>query len=290
MRDDGTLSFSQREGYAEISTPLKLEQLPANVRIHIWNVLFAQLSLTHVRLPGGHAVVGQPWKDILKDLHMHHYNRPLDEWDRRLEAWRTELRNYIERHGFNYVFDLIEFIMRHPLCPPEFIEGVANVFSNSQLAYTIDVGPPPIILQATTPEEGDQLTENLKELRAAGLHAATTHLHSASKCINEGDWSGSIRESIHAVESVAKQVDPDGSQTLGAALDSLEKRGVLQHKALKKALSTLYGYTSDEKGIRHALLEEGKSNVTIDEAVFMLGACASFASYLWRKHKAANTQ
>ena len=29
------------------------------------------------------------------------------------------------------------------------------------------------------------------------------------------------------------------------------------------------------------------ADVTIDEAVFMLGACASFASYLWRKHQAA---
>ena len=47
------------------------------------------------------------------------------------------------------------------------------------------------------------------------------------------------------------------------------------------------GYTSDEQGFRHLLLNKAEDNVTIDEAVFMLGACASFASYLWRKHQAA---
>ena len=31
-------------------------------------------------------------------------------------------------------------------------------------------------------------------------------------------------------------------------------------------------------------VSEKPGTVHLDEAVFMLGACASFASYLWRKH------
>ena len=34
------------------------------------------------------------------------------------------------------------------------------------------------------------------------------------------------------------------------------------------------------------MLAPADSNVGVDEAVFMLSACASFASYLWRKHMA----
>ena len=52
---------------------------------------------------------------------------------------------------------------------------------------------------------------------------------------------------------------------------------------MHQGLEKLYGYTSDEQGVRHSLLDQGQSNVGQDEAVFMLGACASFASYLWRK-------
>ena len=47
----------------------------------------------------------------------------------------------------------------------------------------------------------------------------------------------------------------------------------------------MYGYTNDENGIRHALLEEGAAAVDLDDAVFMFGACASFAAYLVNRHK-----
>ena len=121
------------------------------------------------------------------------------------------------------------------------------------------------------------------------MDASTAHLRDASGCISDGDWAGAVRESIHAVESVARQLDPAASGTLGPALASLKKRGRL-HPALKKAFSELYGYTSDEQGIRHSRLDEAKSQVGQDEAVFMLGACASFASYLWRRHKAGDSR
>ena len=53
----------------------------------------------------------------------------------------------------------------------------------------------------------------------------------------------------------------------------LEKRIEL-HGALKKAFNSLYGYTSDANGIRHALLDE--ANLTFDEAKFMLVRGAHF--------------
>ena len=75
---------------------------------------------------------------------------------------------------------------------------------------------------------------------------------------------------------------------MGPALASLEQREAL-HPALKDAFAKLYGYASNEQGIRHALLDQSNARVGMDEAVFMLGACASFASYLWRKHGAGET-
>ena len=69
----------------------------------------------------------------------------------------------------------------------------------------------------------------------------------------------------------------------------LEKAGVLNHRALQEAFSKLYGYTNDENGIRHALLDEGAADVDLDDAVFMFGACASFAAYLVNRHKQLTT-
>lgn len=153
------------------------------------------------------------------------------------------------------------------------------------LAYAINTSPPPTILPAVTPDEGRTVVDALVTLRQAGLDGSAAHLRVASECINAGDWPGSVRESIHAVESVARQLDPEAAQTLGPALDSLEKRGAL-HPAFKGAFSKLYGYTSKERGVRHALLDRANAQVGRDEAVFMLGACAAFASYLWRRHAA----
>ena len=286
MNDSTPLTFSQREGYRELPAPLQLEHLPPAARTLIWNVLYEHLSeARHTDSVVEVDIVGQPWQSVLYALYVLHDVQPLDEWTADFARWRHDLRGRVERLPFNEVFDLIEFIMRQRKCPPSFVSLMSSMFKTCRLAYRIDVGPPPTIMPATTRTEGEELTTSLKALRAAGLHAATTHLHQAARCINDRDWAASIRESIHAVESVAKQIDP-AAKTLGPALNSLQRRGVLQHHALKEALSKLYGYTSDEQGIRHAL-DGDKANVTIDEAVFMLGACASFASYLWRKHQAA---
>ena len=62
--------------------------------------------------------------------------------------------------------------------------------------------------------------------------------------------------------------------TLGDALKKVPKL----HPALTKAFLALYGFTSDEDGIRHSLQDE--STLTYADAKFMLVACAGFVSYL----------
>jgi hypothetical protein len=66
-----------------------------------------------------------------------------------------------------------------------------------------------------------------------------------------------------------------GTTTLGPALAALEKQGHL-HGGLKAAFSSLYGYSSDEEGIRHALVFKEEAQVDEADALFMLGACASY--------------
>ena len=56
---------------------------------------------------------------------------------------------------------------------------------------------------------------------------------------------------------------------------------LLSHNALSESFQKLYGYTCDENGIRHSLLENGAANVGEEEALFMFGACA--CGYLCRK-------
>ena len=203
-----------------------------------------------------------------------------DSTDSLIHLYRTLI---LDELPFNNVFDLFQIIMRHPYCPTSFTTNVAGIFERCQLAYVVDTEHPATILPAATKQEGEAFINALTEFREAGLQGTETHLRKAAELVNQGDRAGAVRESIHAVESVARQLDPNAS-TLAPALTSLEKSGHL-HPALKEAFSKLYGYTSDEKGIRHSLLATETSAAGQDEALFMLGACASFASYRWRRHR-----
>ena len=277
-------SFSQAQGYEEIPGPLQLEELPRAARTQIWNLFFARLKKSMSTSNLGYGPwVGREWEDTMLAVHTRFDGLALDDW--RTDFWPIceKLRRRIETDPFNKVFDLIQFVVRQPRCSPGFITEMRRTFAECRLAYTIDAGPPPTIVPAARPEEGEAILESLQTLRQAGLDGSATHLREAAACINRGDWAGSVRDSIHAVESVARQLDPKAAKTLAPALKSLQQRGAL-HSALENAFGALYGYTSNEQGIRHALLDRTDAQVGQDEAVFMLGACASFASYLWRKH------
>lgn len=93
------------------------------------------------------------------------------------------------------------------------------------------------------------------------------------------DYKNCIKESISAVESICQIIVGDDKATLGGALKKLKDNGINIHAAMESAFSKLYGYTSDEGGIRHA---EGLfvSEVSFDEAKFMLVSCSAFVNYL----------
>ena len=93
------------------------------------------------------------------------------------------------------------------------------------------------------------------------------------------DYKNCIKESICAVESMCQIITKNDKATLGQALKSLKDSGLKIHPALEAAFSKLYGYTSDEGGIRHC---EGmfESDVSFEEAKFMLVSCSAFVNYL----------
>ena len=94
------------------------------------------------------------------------------------------------------------------------------------------------------------------------------------------DYANSIKESISAVEDICKEITGKPKATLADCLHVIDDKAPM-HAALKQALTKLYGYTSDEGGIRHAGLSGGE--VAFEEAKFMLVACSAFCNYLRAK-------
>lgn len=97
------------------------------------------------------------------------------------------------------------------------------------------------------------------------------------------DYENSIKESISAVESICCIITGEsGAQaTLGKTLKKLKENGIHIHKAMESAFSSLYGYTSDENGIRHGGIDF--TNAPPEDAKFMLVSCSAFVNYLIEK-------
>lgn len=102
------------------------------------------------------------------------------------------------------------------------------------------------------------------------------------------DYENSIKESISAVESMCCIITglTGGTATLGKALKKLKDNGIHIHSAMENAFSSLYGYTSDENGIRHGGIDF--TNAPSEDAKYMLVSCSAFINYLigkWSKVK-----
>lgn len=91
------------------------------------------------------------------------------------------------------------------------------------------------------------------------------------------DYPNSIKESILAIEGFCSLVVKKPG-TLGDHIKEIVNKHHL-HPAFGKMLLELYGYSSDESGIRHENIKKGHST-TFDEAKYILVLCCSTVNYL----------
>jgi hypothetical protein len=135
------------------------------------------------------------------------------------------------------------------------------------------------VVEITSAVEIKEIEEALRSpLDSVRSHLDTAIAHLSSR--DNPDYRNSVKESISAVEALARAVSQEPKATLGQLIKTLESHAGI-HPALKSAFSSLYGYTSDEGGIRHSLLQEAK--ITKTEAAFMLVACSAFVNYVVSK-------
>ena len=131
----------------------------------------------------------------------------------------------------------------------------------------------------------------IKEAKNSDFDSVKIHIDKALGLFAERrtpDYENSIKESISAVESMCCIITglSGKNATLGNTLKKLKENGVHIHQAMEKAFLSLYGYTSDEDGIRHGGIDF--RNAPSEDAKYMLISCSAFINYLtekWRKIK-----
>lgn len=123
--------------------------------------------------------------------------------------------------------------------------------------------------------------ETINKASLTSCEKINEHIDKAISYLSETgdkDYKNSIKESITAVETLASMIAKNDKATLGGLIDQIDKKKSI-HPALKEAIKKLYGFASDEPGIRHG--KEGEGNdVNYEEAEFVLVICSAITNYL----------
>ena len=280
------LSFSQREGKAPLPDPMRLQYLPIDFRNRVWRVMDDWIDRGRdLRYPRTSYEELAVMRQLVIEYAVSILHRPHDFMKHNPNEHRAFLRKIVLDGKYDQVLSLVEFVIRSSI-PPELGVALVQAFEVVPIAYSVEtVSDRPTIVPRFSKESGAATKQAIKEIENHGPEGAKAHLLNATEAINHNRYADAVRDSIHCVESVARTIDPKAQTKLSHALKSLENAGVLKHNALKVAFEKLYGYTSDEEGIRHSLLEEGSPDVDLEDAVFMFAACAAFSSYLVKRHQ-----
>lgn len=272
--------FSERKGLKKTRVEIQVNSIDEALRNRLWNVFLAyylQPMSASFHLQQMKLIMMKFWDSYLK--------LPINFAPESIgEIWK-ETGEFFKREWYE-LFDLLEFVVAHfpnEQVNEEFIK-ISNVIFEEELSAYRFVGKQ--ITQVTSAEEISEIEEALK----TPFKTVNTHLEHALKLMSDRkspDYRNSIKESISAVEAVCRIIAEDEKATLGQALDIIEKKGKIElHKALKRAFDSLYGYTSSAEGIRHSMLDE-KTNLSFEDAKFILVSCSAFINYLISKSSKA---
>ena len=273
--------FSQRICAVEASTVIQLESMSQPLRNSIWNFI---VSLFDDGESG--------WWRIAEQSSQFFFKLPVDE----LPSYNALRREWIKKQFYALtwyeVYDFVEFIVeryerardRQRYRKDQLRLILNSIFEDDLSGYRF-VGEE--LAPLSNPAEVAAIEAALATTSRTGLAGAHAHIEAALQLLGkrpDPDYRNSVKEAISAVEALAKQLGTADSQGLAGALNALGKK-VSLHGGMRAGLLSLYGYTSDEGGIRHAMLEE--SSVGFDEAKYMVVACSAFVNFLAAKAEAA---
>ncbi len=280
-------TFSERFGFAPPRT-LQVRSVDDQLRDSIWNLLVTVVEAG--RASDGRRI--EAWKAVGKRIAVAFLRVAVDEV-RLLDSW--DLRRWLRARFLTFdwyrIYDFLEFMagplvqLGEVLSTPAHVTDVANkILERERSAYRFIGGR---LAPISNEGEAAAIEEALSRSDRVGLALVHEHLQKALGLFGrrpEPDYLNAMKEAISAVESAAKCVSGVTGGGLKAALGALaDKAGI--HPALKEGLLKLYGYASDEDGVRHGMVEQ--PDLGYDEAKLMVVVCSAFANFLISKADAA---
>ena len=279
--------FSEREGFAP-PKDYQVDTIDVDTRIRIYNQIYDFLHPSHDPIDDDTDRAYRADRQAWNIVYQHHcwtefFSKPVDEYTG--DLFDTSLKSMlIKDDPWHRVFDFVEYMLLQCAATWEYeglndiyhkergnslIAAINRVLKESKVGYEI-------IANKFFPILSEEEKQEVEKALSTPFHAANQHIKKAINYLADRknpDYENSIKESISAVESIAKEIT-GRDKSLNALTQSLRL-----HPGFKVALDKLYNWTSNEGGIRHAATSQ---SLTSDQntAQFMLVVCCSFVNYI----------
>lgn len=269
--------FSQRYGHVKVGEVIQVNTISKASRMAIWNCIHEELLIYR---SGKNDTVEQIARNIwIKFLKQDSSCVPIFSSNVGNPDLVGEIKRIIISSQWYNIYDLIEFIINE-VQETNFYDlsiFLNAVFKSEGLAYSV-------IDNMVVPISSQVEVKSIQDAIDSGSDSSRKHFECALELLSnreQPDFRNSIKESISAIESLCKKISGNDKGTLGDCLKTIEDKGHI-HPAMKRAFQQLYGYTSDQGGIRHALTDDSEEP-TLEEARYMLVICSAFSNYLVSK-------
>lgn len=260
-------SFSERMGLKTRINIVQIDQMSTDLRIGIWNCM-------HLVLFRNHSFLITHLDNIIYLFYLNILVLPVSDRPEGVEDQLGAIQNFILKAKWHEVYDFLEWFLNSQWSHATLIAGINRTFERFLSGYRFVQGK---IVPNTSVEEIESINNAIEQnaFSGASIHLKQALVHLSNK--ENPDFRNSIKESISAIESIARSITGKAKASLPDVLNELEKTIPL-HPALREAINKLYGYTSDEGGLRHALINPSK--VDVSDAMFFLVVCSAFVNYL----------
>lgn len=268
--------FSRRLGFVSVQNELLVDKVSDSMKIKLWNLInivyWHQNGSSEYYYPENRRV-------MLLSLWLNFLIRDYEEINqyKHQSLWNLVKERFMNEKWY-YVYDFIEYmisingIYANENYKEYFKQQINQIMEQERSAYRLTDGG---------------FVSNIEENEIKSIDDAillrkpeSIHIKESVKLLydrKKPNYRNSVKESISAVEAICRRVTGNPRATLGCCLKDKKIKDRIQ-PAFKKALSELYGYTSDAEGIRHSLTE--KDEVSFDEAKFMLTICSAFVNMI----------
>ena len=284
--------FSERIGVSKTSKAIQMDGMSDELKNSIWNLFIDIYNQDD----------GIYWKKAAD--HIAEFFRKVPKDDLPFKSWECKrwVKEYFYSLDWDKVYDLTEFLVHnhstitrrylsgigitqeHRVTRSELINALNNLLERELSGYRFVSG---FLTPISDKAEVDEIEAAVDQAKHRGLLGTHEHIRTALQLLGKKptpDYRNAIKEAISAIESIVKQISGKESLGLEGALRELSKH-IEIHGALQSGFIKLYGYSSDEDGIRHPILD--LPNVGFAEAKFMIVACSAFVNFLISKAEAA---